>query len=1084
MRAYHNTRELNWRAPFGAVPAGTEVTLALDVWDDPGASCGCRLWIDDRGETLLPMEKQEAEDHLRFLCRIKTEAPDLIWYRFFVTQSDGRVLHYGPAGNRVGGEGCLYDTEPASFQLTVYVPRPLPEWYRNAIVYQVFPDRFRRGADWKERADAALRPERKGPARRLVEDWNTVPSYEKSPEGKITVWDFYGGTLSGIEEKLEYLRKMGVTALYLNPVFEAASNHRYDTGDYRKIDPMLGDEAAFRRLTEAAAAKGISVILDGVFNHTGCDSLYFNKYGNYPSLGAWQSEDSPYRSWYRFDDGPIGYDCWWGVDDLPCLEEENEAFRRFLFEDEDSVMRKWMDAGVKGWRLDVADELPDHFIEGIKSAVTGALGADGLLMGEVWEDASHKVSYGQLRRYLLGTELDCTMNYPLRRAAHDFLLGRMSAEDLAEELKALQENYPPTAFYGALNLMGSHDRARIMTIMGDTPDPDQLSEDERRDYRLDPGQRSLAKSRIWLLTLLQMTMPGVPCIYYGDEAGMEGYSDPYNRGGYPWEEEDEDLKTIYSNAIGVRKLDPVFTGGTFEPFSWDEDVFGFYRDLDNTHAAVLLNRSLGRTHTVTFPAKGERAAEIISGRHVTVEDGRAIITLPPMASAVIFFHQAGDGFAAPMPKGTGILCHITSLPSDGRPGSIGAPALEFVDFLAEAGQRYWQILPLHPTDDTGSPYAGASAFAANISLLPKSEEKLRDLFRSFEGGEDYDAFCSANAYWLTPYALFMGLKKMYGNRPWYEWPEQHRNYDPDAVTDPEALEEADFRRFCQFRFHTLWQQLHRAAKEAGVNIIGDIPMYVSDDSADVWAYRGLFTVDDQGRKTRCAGCPPDAFCPDGQHWGNPLYRWDAMKEDGYDWWMHRFERVFGLYDYVRLDHFRGFEAYWSIPEGEKPCAGQWIQGPGTDLFRTAYERFGPLPVLAEDLGTMTPAVRGLLDACGFPGTDVVQFFDGDPMADYRPEDGKIVYTGTHDNQTLAGWCKERYPDLDPEEAAGRLLEKALTCGANVVILPLQDVLGLDDSARMNTPGTTGTNWQWQASAEQIPEALQKLRSLEERINKR
>ncbi len=1078
MRAYHDTRNSACRAPFGAVPVGTEVMLALDVWDDPGASCACRLWIDGIGERLLPAEKEEKDGHLRFICRLRTEAPDIIWYRFAVTGSDGRVVFYGAEDNRTGGEGRLSEYEPPSFQLTVYIPRSLPEWYRSAVVYQIFPDRFRRGSDWKELADAALKQKRRGPGRRLVQSWNATPSYDKAPDGKIRTWDFYGGTLSGIEEKLDRLSAMGITALYLNPIFEASSSHRYDTGNYRNIDPMLGDESAFRRLADAAAERGISIILDGVFNHTGCDSLYFNKYGNYPELGAWQSEDSPYRSWYRFDDSPIGYDCWWGVDDLPCLEEEDEGCRRFIFRDPDSVVRSWLRAGAKGWRLDVADELPDDFIEGIRSAVTDTAGPDGLLLGEVWEDASHKVSYGKLRRYLLGTELDSVMNYPFRAVVHDFLLGRQSAEDLAEVLRSLQENYPPSAFYGALNLMGSHDRPRIMTVMGGAPDPSCLSEEERRNYRLSPQQRSLAKSRIWLMTLLQMTVPGVPCIYYGDEAGMEGYSDPYNRGAFPWGEEDEDLAAIYRNAIGIRRLDPVFTGGSFEPFAKNGDVFGFFRDTDISHAAVMVNRSLFETRTVSIPAGGERAFEIISGGPVAVNEGQAVLTLPPMGSAAVFFCGADSGFAAKMPEGSGVLCHITCLPNEGGPGNIGQPALDFLDLLAASGQRYWQILPIHPTDAEGSPYAGASAFAGNLSLLPENGEELRELFRSFKGGKEYDDFCEDNAYWLTPYALYMGLKKVHENAPWYEWPERYRSYDPAAITDADVLKEADLQRFCQFRFHCLWQKLRRAAERAGVKIIGDIPMYVSLDSADVWAHRSLFTVDEQGRKTSCAGCPPDDFAPEGQHWGNPLYRWDKMKEDGYDWWMRRLERMFGLFDYVRLDHFRGFESYWSIPEGERPSEGQWLYGPGAEFFRTAYERFGPLPVLAEDLGTITPAVRGLLGICGFLGTEVVQFGEKDPSAGYRPQEGKILYSGTHDNQTLAGWCKTRYPDADPKETADRILVKIMSSGANVIILPLQDVLGLDDEARMNTPGTTGTNWRWQARSEQMPEALRKLRMLE------
>ncbi len=1074
MRAFHDTRQSAYRAPYGAVPVGTAVRVALDVWDDPCASCVCRLWIDGAGESLLPMERTEQEGRLRFFCDIPAETADIIWYSFLIYRSDGGVSRYGAAENRVGGEGRLYDHEPPSFQLTVYVPRPLPEWYRKAIVYQIFPDRFRRGPGWEELTEAALSRPRNGPGKRLVEDWNSTPVYDKTPEGRVRVWDFYGGTLSGIEEKLDYLKQMGVTALYLNPVFEAASSHRYDIGDHTKIDPMLGDEEAFRRLCEAASEKGISVILDGVFNHTGCDSLYFNKYGNYPGPGAWQSEASPYRSWYRFDDSPIGYDCWWGVDDLPCVEENDGSYRDFIFGDDNSVVRRWLKAGARGWRLDVADELPDDFIEGVKSAVVDALGEEGLLLGEVWEDASHKISYGKLRRYLLGTELDSVMNYPFLDAAKGFLTGGLGAGDFAELLEELKENYPPSALCGALDLIGSHDRPRIMTILGGAPDKASLTEEERRDYRLSPEQRALAKSRMWLIVLLQMTMPGVPCIYYGDEAGLEGYDDPYNRGAYPWGSEDEDLKTIYRNAIGLRKLDPVFTDGSFTPFSQEPDVFGFYRETDRTRVAVLINRSLSEERSVAIHAKGKRAAELISGGLVELKYGEARLSLPPLGSALISFHDPGDGLAAPMPEGTGILCHITSLPNEDGPGNIGRPALEFIDMLARAGQRYWQILPIHPTDEHGSPYAGASAFAANIALLPESGEELRALYRSFEGGEEYEAFCRENGHWLTPYALFMGLKKLNGNEPWYRWPEQYRNYAPEVITDPEVLDEAGFQRFCQFRFHETWRKVREAAAQAGVSIIGDMPMYVSLDSADVWAYRDLFTVGEDGRKTHCAGVPPDAFSDEGQHWGNPLYRWERMKEDGYEWWMRRFARAFDLYDYVRLDHFRGFESYWSIPEGEKPPAGQWIPGPGTELFRKAYERFGPLRVIAEDLGYATPAVRGLLDACGFSGTDVVQFYEGDPLNEYRPESGKIAYSGTHDNRTLVGWCGERYPDIPAREAADRVLKNVLSSEAAVKIVPLQDVLGLDDEARMNTPGTVGTNWRWQARKEQLPEALERL----------
>jgi len=1080
MRAFHDSRQTDYRCPFGAVAVGTDVTLSIDVWDDWGVSCVCRTWVDGKGETLIPMERRELGDRLRFTCVVKLGDPDLIWYSFLLYESNGNLCRYGAREGRVGGEGQLYGWEPPSFQLTVYRPRPLPDWYRTAVVYQIFPDRYCRGADWKELTQAALSRPRKGPARRLCEDWDRTPFYEKDEAGRVTAWDFYGGTLSGIREKLGHLKELGVTALYLNPIFEAASNHRYDTGDYTKVDAMLGGEEAFRDLAQAAEKEGISLILDGVFNHTGCDSLYFNKYGNYDSVGAYQSQESPYRDWYRFDDSPAGYDCWWGVDDLPNLEESAPGYRDLIFQGKDSVVRKWLKAGAKGWRLDVADELPDEFIAGIKSAVTDTLGADGLLIGEVWEDASHKISYSQLRRYLLGDELDGVMNYPLRDAVHGYLLGKLSAYDLCETLTALKENYPRQALYGGLNLMGSHDRPRLLTLMGEAPAPETLTEEEKRDYRLPDDKKGLAKGRVWLMTLMQMTLPGVPCVYYGDEAGLEGYADPYNRGTFPWGGEDKDLETIYRNAISLRKLYPVFTDGDFTPFACNDHVFGFTREDGADRCAVVINRSLYESQTVTIPAWGTTATDLVGGRPVTMkDDGTAELTLWPMGSAVVFFRDDTPRLGAAMPRGAGVLCHITSLPNEKGPGNIGEPAKRFVDFLAAAGQKYWQILPLNPTDEHGSPYAGASAFAANPALLPESEAELRTAFQTFEAGPDYRAFCEKNRDWLEPYALFTALKQKHGGKAWQDWPKGDRADPPQSARDPEVRAEAEFQTYCQYRFHILWTGLRTYAREKGVAIIGDLPMYVSADSADVWAERDLFTVDSDGRSNQCAGVPPDYFAKEGQLWGNPLYDWDRMQADGYRWWMRRLARVFDLYDYVRLDHFRGFEAYWTIPAGKKATQGRWRFGPGADLFLKAKETFGPLPVLAEDLGSLTPAVRGLVDRCGFPGTDVVQFYDGDPLRGYEPAQGKLAYTGTHDNQTLVGWCEARYPDLEPEETAEKLKEIVMNSRADVVILPLQDVLGLGDEARMNTPGTTGTNWTWQAKETDMEGAAEKLRTLTE-----
>ena len=406
MRAKHCTSDPLYRQPFGAAPLGGEITLGIDVWDVQHPSAKVRLWVDDDGETLLDMEGQREGDHVHFSASFTPKQTEIIWYSFQITADDGAIWRYGARPECRVGEGAFAYGDPDSFQITVYEPREVkPEWYRNGVVYQIFPDRFNRGKDWERRVRDALEGERKGPERDLVADWDTVPHYRKDNYGRISVWDFYGGTLEGIREKLDYLAALGITVIYLNPIFEAASNHRYDTADYLKIDPMLGDEESFKRLCADANALGIKIILDGVFNHTGCDSRYFNKYGNYPTLGAYQSDKSPYASWYKFsDEDRHNYQSWWGVDDLPDVEEEDPGYREFIC-GKNGVVRKWLRLGASGWRLDVADELPDDFIVAIKEAAL-AEKPDAVLIGEVWEDASNKRSYGVLRKYLQGKELD------------------------------------------------------------------------------------------------------------------------------------------------------------------------------------------------------------------------------------------------------------------------------------------------------------------------------------------------------------------------------------------------------------------------------------------------------------------------------------------------------------------------------------------------------------------------------------------------------------------------------------------------------------------------------------------------------
>ncbi|MDO4960556.1 MAG: 4-alpha-glucanotransferase [Eubacteriales bacterium] len=1144
MEAYHNSREIAFRSPFGAVELGTEINLKIDTCGDNLTSAVLRIWTEGRGETRLNMKISERPGGHTAETVFKPFDTSLCWYRFELTGSDGNTVYYGTESGRTGGVGRIYDNDGdcSSYQITVSVERKAPDWYKNGIVYQIFPDRFAREAGITQKElSSRLTGHAKGPKRRIV-SWDKPVGYDKKKDGSIAAWDFYGGTLNGIREKLQYIRDLGATIIYLNPIFEAASNHRYDTANYMNIDPLLGTEEDFKALCEEADKLGMSVILDGVFNHTGCDSIYFNKYGNYDSIGAYQSEDSVYRDWYKFNpEVPDGYDSWWGVGDLPDIKEDNADYQKFIYGGKDSVVRKWMKLGAKGWRLDVADELPDEFIAGIKKAMLEE-NADSLLLGEVWEDASNKESYGVKRKYFQGEELDCVMNYPFRDGVYRYITGKIDAEDLCESLYSLLENYPKEAFYSNLNLIGSHDRMRIFSILGDAPDPDALTEEEKRSYKLPEDKRGLAKGRLWLAALMQMTMPGVPCIYYGDEIGVEGYTDPYNRRQFPWDGGDKDCRTIYDNAIGIRRSHRIFTEGDFRPFFSGKDVIGCTRTLGQESVTVLINRSQSEAHTVEIPNLGEFAADLIGGGIYTSGEKTVSVTLNGTGSAIIYFSPK-QRLGQQLEPGTGVLCHVTSLPNGGKKGVIGPNVFKFLDQLKKHGEKYWQILPLNPTDFTGSPYAGSSAFAGNLDLVPYSMDELRkqyEVYRLVSGkilpasgydasGDEFEIFIHENADWIDGYAMFMALKDMYAGknkqkdkdrrrdklkeRPaekpedtsWRSWEDKYRSYSNALWDDKKLADTADFYRYCQYMFSKSWDEIRKYARSLDIRIIGDIPIYVAEDSADAWQYPEMFTLSESESKAdgMVAGVPPDNFSPDGQLWGNPLYRWDLMKKDGYSWWMNRFKRAFSLYDIVRLDHFRGFEAYWAVPGGKKSSEGSWKEGPGRDLFEKAYEKFGPLPVIAEDLGFITPGVRSLIITTGFPGMDIMEFYDSDPIYGYTPAADRIAYTGTHDNETLFGWCMGRYKyeveskvderlgitagdgsnagtkvnvsvnaeaqkivDAEYEKEYRLLYEKLLKdfykCPAFIRIVPLQDLLGLDNSARMNKPGTVGENWNWQA----------------------
>jgi 4-alpha-glucanotransferase len=425
----------------------------------------------------------------------------------------------------------------------------------------------------------------------------------------------------------------------------------------------------------------------------------------------------------------------------------------------------------------------------------------------------------------------------------------------------------------------------------------------------------------------------------------------------------------------------------------------------------------------------------------------------------------------------GVLLHVTSLPPAspaGAGGDLGDAAYRFVDFLADAGCSLWQVLPLVPThEDDRSPYNALSTMAGNPALLST------DTGDGAAGLDDFEEWCARRADWLDPYVEFVALRELHGHAPWLTWPRGLRVRDPGAVA--EALASCGDRvrelRREQWMFSRQWDALHAYAASRGVLLFGDLPIFVSLDSADVWASRDLFLLDEQGRPTTVTGCPPDYFAADGQLWNNPQYDWDAMAADGFAWWRRRIARQRELFDLVRIDHFRGFEASWHVPaDAATAKEGRWVSGPGAELLSALVDVAGAGTLVAEDLGVITPAVQELRDRFGLPGMKILQFaFDGSPDNPYLPGhhgDLSVVYTGTHDNDTTLGWWAEldgstrdrvRSFLVDPDEPMPwALVRLALSSTARLAVVPAQDVLGLGSDARMNTPGTAQGNWTWQA----------------------
>jgi glycosidase len=514
----YNSRNTKYKTPFGAVCANREFTINFPIAEYILVEEG--YMILENGEIVYyPLAFSYAENGINyFSAKINIKKEGIYWYHFKFKTSVGVLYFCADEFNN-----AIPSTKINNWQLTVHSEDyATPKHLKGGVIYHIFADRFcRNGINKTERNY------------RIHENWDESPEIV-SPDGKYYADDFFGGNIKGIIEKLPYIKSLGTTIIYLSPIFEAQSNHRYDTGDFMKIDPLFGTETEFKQLIKEAKELGMEIMFDGVFNHTGADSIYFNKFGTYEGKGAYQGKESPYYDWFTFQKFPDEYTCWWGCTNVPTVVHLNPDYQKLIF-GKKGVLEKWTKLGVKGWRLDVVDELPIEFVDKIRKVVK-SIDEEAVIIGEVWEDASTKVSYGIQRPYLNGCQLDGVMNYPFKNSIISFVYTN-KINKFKNEVWSILENYPKQSIDCCMTIIGTHDTVRAINIFSGV-DMSNTTKKQRQDKVLTSEEYNLAKSRLKIAALLQFTLPGIPSIFYGDEVGVQGYEDPINRRTYPWGNED------------------------------------------------------------------------------------------------------------------------------------------------------------------------------------------------------------------------------------------------------------------------------------------------------------------------------------------------------------------------------------------------------------------------------------------------------------------------------------------------------------------------------------------------------------------
>ena len=597
---------------LGAFPCGSVIDIEVTVSHRYGAS-GVVLRICKDGECDLDIPLDFCRSDNRedvYYCTVDTaklcgdEDQGLFYYEFLFLR--GLNTLFTDTWNNFDFD--LNEKAGSRFRMLVYEKDfKTPDGFGKGVMYQIFTDRFFRGES-DEAKNIAIRADAE-----LNQDWeNGVPQYQQYPGQPLKNNMFFGGNLWGVAEKLDYLSSLGVTYIYLCPIFDAYSNHKYDTADYERVDAMFGGDEAFDNLVARAREKGIGIILDGVFNHTGDDSVYFNRYKKYGDGGAYNDPDSPYRSWFNFRNYPNEYESWWGIEILPKLNHENKDCRHY-FTGEGGIIQKYIDRGIAGWRLDVADELSDEFLDELRARAKSASDGEAIIIGEVWENAADKVAYGKRRRYFRGSQLDSVMNYPVKNAIISFCQWG-DEETLYNTLTEIYSSYPTCVSHKLMNIIGTHDTDRILTVLGRDAEDELLDNSAKSTKRLSRDQLDHGVEMLKIAAALQFTVYGIPSVYYGDEIGMEGYGDPFCRMPFPWHKMDEPHRAElleYYRALGkIRKSEKAFDGGRFYTVHHENGAIAYVREKEDSRVITVANR--GADFVFAIPSSSTYV-DLISG---------------------------------------------------------------------------------------------------------------------------------------------------------------------------------------------------------------------------------------------------------------------------------------------------------------------------------------------------------------------------------------------------------------------------------------------------------------------------------------